>query len=287
MLKNIILLISIFFITVVYASGLKLPGDNFYNGWKKAGKIDKYYQNDLYGHINGGAELFLEFGFDSLLVQDYNYGKFEVSLEIYCLDSPEAALGIYLMKCGKENPCSEIKARNTGSVYQILAVKNQYFIQCNNFKGIKESKPAMVTLANDFLDRIISNEEIRIFELLPQENLIAGSELIIRGPYALQPIYTFGEGDILQLGGKIFGIVADYVISGDEKFTYLIIPYPEQKICAEVFKHVKQNLDPYLEVIRQSESEILFKDYRQKYGSINMKSNQLQIKIHLSGLPKS
>ena len=45
-----------------------LPADGFEAGWTRAEKTRTFYKNDLYGHIDGGAELFLEFGFEKLRV---------------------------------------------------------------------------------------------------------------------------------------------------------------------------------------------------------------------------
>jgi len=277
--------IYLFLLNLAVSTGLKLPGDDFYPGWKATGSIDHYLQQDLYGHINGGAELFLEFGFDSLLVGEYRHAGQEITLEVYCMERPESALGIYLMKCGKENPLSEIPARNTGSLQQMLAVKNRYVIQCNQFKGDKESRAAMIALVNGLLESIPDDADLHLWQFLPQEDIIPGSQRLIRGPYALQPIYTFGEDDILQLQGQTFGLCADYRGASGERFTRLVIPYPNAQKARAVFEGLRNHLDPYLNIVRESTGELVFKDYQDKYGSIRIEDHQLHISIHLSALP--
>jgi hypothetical protein len=90
-----------------------LPGDGFSAGWKKTGLARTFISQDLFNHIDGGAELFLEFGFVRLLVQTYGGGSSELTAAVYEMESAAAALGIYLMKMGKETPFSEIAARNS------------------------------------------------------------------------------------------------------------------------------------------------------------------------------
>src|SRR5512146_1704116 len=75
-----------------------LPADGFAGGWKKAEAPKRFTQADLYGYIDGGAELFLEYGFEQLTVQKYRNGADEFTVEAYRMTDPAAATGIYLMK---------------------------------------------------------------------------------------------------------------------------------------------------------------------------------------------
>lgn len=280
-----IVIVIIPFIQTTFCSNIKLPDNNFIQGWQKSGIQQTYYKNDLYGHINGGAELFLEFGFDSLLVQDYNNHDAELSLEVYCMDNPEAALGIYLMKCGQETPSSKINTRNSTNKFQIIAVKSNLYIQLNNFKSNENSGKAMSVLLNSFLLEISDSGSIKLLNILPDKNKIPGSEKIIRGQYALQPIYTFGEGDILQLNGKIYGATANYETEDDVKFTQIVIPYPDKNISKEVLDNLIINLDPYLIVIEKNDSGFIFRDYKKRYGLVKILSEILFISIHLESKP--
>ncbi|HPB73006.1 MAG TPA: hypothetical protein PLX71_08505, partial [Phycicoccus sp.] len=72
-----------------------------------------YGPGDLYNYIDGGAELFLEFGFEACTVQQYKRGADEAVMEVYRMDDPVAARGIYLMKCGVEKPDPAFKERHT------------------------------------------------------------------------------------------------------------------------------------------------------------------------------
>jgi hypothetical protein len=262
-----------------------LPGDGFEPGWAKEGQVRTFYKNDLYGHIDGGAELFLEFGFDNLRVQKYKKGDDDIDLEIYLMTEPAAALGIYLMKCGKETPLKDISARNTANAYQITLVKNNFFIQVNSFSGDEALLPVMSRLAIESIKNTPEAKPVALFDLLPRKDIISGSQLLLRGQYALQPLYTFGAGDIFQMKGKIFGVAADYHIDSADSYSMIIIPYPDSKTGEAAFENVRENLDPYLEITDKLKNRFVFKDYNNRFGDIEIKGNILSVSYNLPDNP--
>lgn len=281
MRRRYLIFISFFLISNLFA-GISLPGNNFFPGWVKSDSLRHFPKEDLFNHINGGAELFHEFGFIDLFVQSYRNGENEIVLEVYRMESPEAALGIYLMKCGKETPIGGIAARNSGSKYQFTIVKGNYFLQINSFSGDETLMPALVSLAQGTLVNIPQGLEVQLLKILPEENLVPGSELIIRGMYGLQPIYTFGDGDILQLKGKTFGVVGNYLDSSKTEYTKLFFIYLNNSSAKSAFENLVTNLDPYLKILEQTPGRLLFKDYQNKFGRANLIGNQIQIDIHLT-----
>ncbi|MEE4213509.1 MAG: DUF6599 family protein, partial [Bacteroidales bacterium] len=50
-----------------------------------------YTKESLFGYMNGGAELYLEYGFDRLVVSEIDIDGTEYKLEVYKMDDPEAA----------------------------------------------------------------------------------------------------------------------------------------------------------------------------------------------------
>ena len=266
-------------------AGISLPDDGFSEGWIRAGKTLHFVGNDLYGHINGGAELFHEFGFLELFVQRYVREGKEVDLEVYRMESPEAALGIYLIRCGREKPVKGITARNSGNRYQFTVVKGSFFLQVNSFSGDEEQIPFMVGLVQHTLADVQEEQPVELFEALPKKNLVTGSERIICGPYALQPIFTFGEGNILQLGGEVLSVVGDYADSTGSLHTLIAVRYPEEAAAASALKGLQAGLDPHLVVLDRWERGFTFRDYQGKFGLVEKTANAIELRINLSGKP--
>lgn len=282
----VLVILSLTVLSGALFSEVVMPGEAFYPGWKKSGKLITFTRADLYNYIDGGAELFLEFGFEKLYVQRYRSGESELSLEIYEMESPESALGVYLAKCGQEVPVEGLEARSSGEESQFTILRERYFIHINNFEGGRELVPAMRALAAETLKNLPPDRAISLLDYLPRENLIKNSERLIRGPYALQPIFTFGEGDILQLEGKVFGVVGNYRDESGSIFTRIIIPYPDELRAQAAFKHLQQNFDPYHKIIEIAPTGFIFVDYQEKYGLVKLKGRTLEILINLSARPE-
>ncbi|MGE5344063.1 MAG: DUF6599 family protein [Candidatus Omnitrophota bacterium] len=295
LIRFLFLLVVVFPFVVsaaIPASGEKnlFPDSGFVNGWQKNGDVKTFPGNGLYGHIDGGAELFLEYGFQLLRVQQYRNGTEEISVEVYRMNNPEAALGIYLIKSGPEKPVPGVTSRNTGDPYQIAILKGDCFVTVNNFNGTASLQPVMVALANKTLENIFDAKAEDLFALLPRENRVAGSELIIRGMYSLQSVYTLGEGDILSLKDKIFGVSAQYKGKNNTTYSRIMVRYPDTEYAQKAFSYLKANFDSYIKVLETKDNKdnkdnednvLLFNDYKGKFGKVLLKGNTLEILFNL------
>ena len=112
-----------------------MPAESAVAGWKKVETSRVFTKADLYGYIDGGAEVFLEFGFDQLTLQKYANGPSVIAVEVYRMADPVASTGIYLMKCGKETRDPSFKERHTINRHQLMFVRNRYYVTINNLSG--------------------------------------------------------------------------------------------------------------------------------------------------------
>ncbi|MDH4272698.1 MAG: hypothetical protein OEW18_12070 [Candidatus Aminicenantes bacterium] len=272
-------------IPLVGVSEIHLPGDGFFPGWKKAGPGRIFVRTDLFNYIDGGADLFLEFGFEKLAVQRYARGPAELVLEIYRMQNPEAALGIYLMKRGGAESAVEPFELSHSDKYQRLLLQGNCLVSVNNPDGSEALLPTMDALAVGTLASIPKQEAKDFFAMLPGEKRLAGTERLIRGRVGLQSIYTFGEGDILLLRGRIFGVAADY--RDDEGGTYarLAIPYPDDVSAREAWRNFRKEHDPYIRILASSEGAVTFSDFRGKFGVVEIKGRRLDIRVNLAKAP--
>lgn len=268
------------------AAATLLPESDAVAGWEQQGRLRRFTAADLYGHINGGAELFLELGFTELLVQTYLKSEQEISLEIYRMENPQAALAIYLFKCGQETPWTEIETRNSSGRFQVTLVRGNCFVLVNSFSGDRALRPAVAGLAGKLLESIPPVSLSDPFALLPTEARIAGSERLIRGEYSLQLLYTLGPGDVLQLGGEVFGVAADYrAREGGNPVTMIQVDYPGEKEASSAFAHLVAVLDPALEPLEQSTKRLVFRDYAERFGVVQLAGQRIKISVCLAERP--
>jgi hypothetical protein len=76
-----------------------VPSGRDLRGWAPSGEPQHYVGEDLYTYIDGGAEIYQEYGFKQVLAQDYkNAAGKSLTLEIYEMKNPEAAYGAFTFK---------------------------------------------------------------------------------------------------------------------------------------------------------------------------------------------
>lgn len=240
--------------------------------------------NDLYGYINGGSELFLEFGFNRLTAYRIQAPGGGLGLDLYEMTDPVAGLGIYLAKCSPESPVSGLDARNSGDAYQLALLKGRWFAFIQNHSGDPVRLPDMKRLAgilNGHLDGTVPPFPVS----LPGEGLVKTSRRLARGPYALQPVYTLGEGNLLSLGSETVAAIADYERDG-LSWTLIRVVYPDSTAARAGFHSLVQQLDPYLEPVKQSDARLVFRDYADRFGEAKLDGGKLDIRVHLDRIPE-
>jgi len=124
-----------------------LPPDGTPQGWQRQGQALRFSGAELYRHINGGAELYNQFGFDHLTVQDYAKSTYEARVEIYKMNDPAGAAAVF----------AEItKGMATQTVfgtvcviddYQVLFQRGAYCVSVTTYETGTETLAAMAALA--------------------------------------------------------------------------------------------------------------------------------------------
>ena len=82
----------------------------------------------LYGFMNGAADLFLEYGFKSLVNRDMVYKGEAFTVDIYEMPNPENAFGIYSMHVFRCQHADSLGAIDCFSPYQLQAVVDNLYI---------------------------------------------------------------------------------------------------------------------------------------------------------------
>jgi hypothetical protein len=262
-----------------------MPANGAVTGWTRTGQPRVFGGADLYGYIDGGAELFLEFGFERLTIQKYRSGGDEIAVEIYRMADPAAATGIYLMKRGKEARDPGFAARHTVNPHQLLLVRERYFVAINNLSARNAAPATLVGLARAVASTLPADRLPVELQRLPARALVAGSERLVRGPFGLQAISTLGEGDILQLGGRIVGVAGTLRDPAGDR-TRLLVVYPDSAAATRAFANLQARLDSYLKPTAKSATRLVFKDYENRFGVATVDARSIEITLGLSQEPR-
>ncbi|HNQ22196.1 MAG TPA: hypothetical protein PKK06_03795 [Phycisphaerae bacterium] len=254
--------------------------------WTRAERARRFIGQDLFNHIDGAAEVFLEMGFREVAVQRYAKADATLTLEVYEMTTPTAARGMYLSLRGRGTPVEGVVGRNFGNPFQVVAQKDRYFIQINNPGGDEKRLSSMIRVVNDVQAAIPDDGVVPVLDLLPAPGLVPGSEVVVCGPYTLQGVFTLGEGDVLLMQGKTIGVAGDYETPAAGSFTRLIVQYANPEAAQAAYASLAQHLDPYLVVLHRDERELVFRDANGKYGVAGVERDRLDIRVRLQHNPR-
>jgi len=203
----------------------------------------------LYGFMNGGADLFLEFGVRKLINRDIIFKGEDFTIDIYEMPTPNDAFGIYSMQVFKCQCADTLGGLNCLSPYQFQAVVGKQYISIV-FPSGSESAQKMAA------------EVLEIY--LPLKNLDLPS--FPAGWESSQPY----SGNVKYLRGPISVSNASKALSGllkDSAYTGVWFRKTDQMNRFEAYIHFN---DP--------ESVSAFKEKLDKDGIVREEGSSIWIK---------
>lgn len=149
-------------------------------GWRMEEKAETFLPENLYEHINGAAENFLNYDFEQLAVQNYAQGSKSLSAEIYFHGKPENAFGIY----SSEKPLKGNYFSVGGQAYAEAGVMNfvsdAYYVKLNAFGLGAQEGSVLSSLAEKIAKAIGGRNALpKILAAFPNAGKIVNSERFI------------------------------------------------------------------------------------------------------------
>jgi|GEM_PF-1291049 len=165
-----------------------LLSDKDLPGWKVEA-VETYTSQQLYGYINGGAELYLEYGFRMVSAQRCVQQKNEFMVDIYEMISPLAAFGMWSIS--HRTCASTLQGVQYSCVTndQVLFARDKYFVNITMYDRSNETRAAARKAAEVLAKRIRgTNAELPpAFASGPLASKDS-PQYFIQGPLALQSI---------------------------------------------------------------------------------------------------
>lgn len=110
-------------------------------------KTERYGGRALYGYIDGGAELYREYGFVRLAVQQLDYGGEELTAEIYQMTDTLAAFGIFSVHRFDAGAVDLLGAASCSTAYHAQFAAAEFFIRVVNTTGTPRASSATLSVA--------------------------------------------------------------------------------------------------------------------------------------------
>jgi hypothetical protein len=222
-------------------SAAPLPDAGEAQGWNPAGQKEVFPGDRLFEHIDGGADIYLEYGFDVLTVQQYNKENKLVSLEIYRMSDPAAAFGIY--SYNRHPSLAQVDIGGDGVIHPngVFFWQDMYYVDLRQLGSAPISPEEFKALAQAVSQKIGAKaEKPEIMTLLPQENRLPNSEVFARGRLAINNQVYVAENDLFGLKRGEAAAIARYRI-GQPEFSIILAIYKNEEAAQEAFSRFQRH----------------------------------------------
>lgn len=195
--------------------------------WKASGAAMTFAQDKLFEFIDGGAEIYYEYGFAQAATRDYEKGDESVTLDVFEMASPESAFGIFSYERDPEGERCAYGDGCTASQGQLVMWQKVYYIKLT-YSGESEDKPVLKDFARR-ISKLAGRESGRpeILSVLP-----AGADrekvMLVSGPLTARNFYPFGTTDWAGFRNGSRGLI--YVCGAA---TCLTVRFADTKAAAE------------------------------------------------------
>ena len=117
-------------------------------------RVQSFAGKALYGHINGGADLYHEYGFERLSVQDLRLNDVTYFTEVYRMNDPAGAFGIFSVSHGECAPADSLPRSSCASPHAIQWAQSRYFVRVASESGSPDAQAGGLRLARRLSTKI-------------------------------------------------------------------------------------------------------------------------------------
>ena len=210
-------------------------------GWKWDGKIKKYNPRTLFDYINGAAELYLAYRFQSLDVyQLEKFGQPPLTVEIYVMGSSADAFGVFSFERQDEDAGLGQGSEFGGGMLRFW--KGYYFVNIYGEGEGAELESAILRLGKELAHAMPGGgPPPKLIDNLPgaQAGLNQKTIRYLRSHVLLNQRFFIANKNILQFTPQTEAVLAQY-LRGSQKVHLLLIQYSTAEQAEDALQSFKK-----------------------------------------------
>lgn len=184
-----------------------LPDASVQSGIERSSKIRTYFGESLFEYIDGGAELYHDYGFVEVATANYSHGAVEAVVDIYRFDTADHAYGLYASFRPRIPEPALFGTEGFSTSSTIDFVKGRCVVRIIGFDESAETHRLIESLASLTAEELPGDEYLPgPFGLFPPDSIMAATDMIYAKSYLghdfLTDVYArryLVDGDSLTL----------------------------------------------------------------------------------------
>jgi hypothetical protein len=217
-------------------SGISLPAEAA--GWKWDGEEMKYNTKSLFDYMDGAAELYLVYGFQSLTVRKFEKSNQPpITLELYEMASSEDAYGLFSFDRQDEPAGIGQGSEFGGGLLRFW--KGKYFVSIYADGGGAEVESVVLKMGRATAGLIQEmGPEPELVDLIPGKDLglVDRSVRYLKSHVLLNQRFFIAHQNILNLGRRTEAVLAQYARE-NQKTHLLLVRYPGVKETRDAYQN--------------------------------------------------
>ena len=209
------------------------PADNQIGEWVIKDSIETFFGDDLFYFINGGADIYLEYGFVKVAHANYmNSEEAKIHLEVYEMEDNKAAFGIFTLNSSGNGNKIDIGEGAFLYDYYLHFFKGNYYIRCTTSAEdqlLMEAIKNFGTYTANMIDQ--KGQKLSLLEAINMQEFQPAEIKYFEGQLGLNNVFNFGHGSV---AGFNEGIAAETW----EKMVF-VFAYKNDYKCREWFASAK------------------------------------------------
>ena len=162
----------------------------------------KFFGADLYQYIDGGADIYLDYGLVAMVHQEYKASSTDITLDVYNMGAQSNAFGIYAAESSPDYHFLPIGSEGYGTNEILNFFQDEFYVKLSAFSDKEKTGPVLERFAREVSRRIGPSQAMPEFlSLFPPQNLVSHScKFVKKSPLghdflapAIVAAYALGE----------------------------------------------------------------------------------------------
>jgi hypothetical protein len=195
--------------------------------WKTFGKDMVYDRTTLYDYLDGGAEVYLAFGYKEVLVRKFaDASKNEIHLDIYDMGTSAEAFGLF--SCDRQDPEAGLGQESEYGLGLLRFYQGRYFVSITASGDEAKAEAAILELGRKIAPQLgPAGPPPELLKLLPAAGQKKSRTSYFHNAVHLSNRYFVASENILNLDEVTECAFAEYAMDSGEAGSLLLIRYPD------------------------------------------------------------